>query len=220
VVPGVTQKYELNQPLLRLLEEYCARHGHTPTPEALLGINNVVIVQQEAGNQEELRRALFSALGDALKQLHAERRREGAVLASALEELRQQMLGCLKVINEARGQVVSKYREKLLERLAELLGPKAGTLDPGRLEQEVALIADKADISEEVIRLGAHLDHLDSLLHGKHEQVGRQLDFLVQEIGREVNTIGSKCRDLDITRQVLELKNLAESFKEQIANVE
>ena len=219
-VPGVTQKYELNQPLLRLLEEYCALHGKAASPEVLLAVPNVVLMNQEAGDQEELRKALFTALADALKQLHAERQREGTALARALDDLRQQMLACLKVINDARGQVVGKYREKLQERLAEMLGPKGGALDPGRLEQEVALIADKADISEEVIRLAAHLDHLENLLHGRHEQVGRQLDFLVQEIGREVNTIGSKCRDLEITRQVLELKNLAESVKEQIANVE
>jgi uncharacterized protein (TIGR00255 family) len=124
----------------------------------------------------------------------------------------------LALIEQARGQVVARYRQRLHERIEELLGPRSAALDPGRLEQEVALFADKADISEETVRLAAHLEQLGALINSPGP-VGKQLEFLIQEIGRETNTIGSKCRDLDITRAVLDLKNLAENLKEQAANI-
>src|SRR5690606_28757353 len=110
------------------------------------------------------------------------------------------MHSCLAVVEQARPLVVEKYRQKLSERIADLLGPKGITLDTGRLEQEVALFADKADVAEEITRLGAHLDQLGELLSpGREDARGRALDFLNQEILREINTIGSKARDIDIT---------------------
>ena len=124
------------------------------------------------------------------------------------------------VIESAKTSVVDKYRERLQARLEELLGPKGPSLDPGRLEQEVAVFADKADISEECSRLAAHLDALEELLGKDGEPVGRALEFLIQEILRETNTVGSKCRDLEVARAILDLKQENESLREIIANVE
>ena len=133
----------------------------------------------------------------------------------------ERMTAALGIVDRGRQGLAAKYRDKLQERIAELLGPKGAALDAGRLEQEVALFADKADIEEEIIRLRAHLSRLNDILSDESDEgKGRALEFLNQEILREVNTIGSKSRDLDIITQVLELKNLAESMKEQTANIE
>jgi uncharacterized protein (TIGR00255 family) len=178
-------------------------------------------MRPDASQQETLEKLLRRALTEAVEGFAAERAREGEALRQAIADMRAAMVKHLASVGEARSEVVQKYRDRLKERLEELLGPQASVLDPGRLEQEVAFFADKADISEEVIRLGAHLDRLEQLLNDKEgASKGRALDFLSQEILREVNTIGSKSRDLDITRTVLELKGLVESLKEQVANVE
>lgn len=220
-VPGTTQRYEVNTPLLKTLEDYCRQQGSEPTLDRLLTIPGVVLVQQSEEKQDDLKALLEKALADAVKSLRQERAREGDALRQALESIRSDMLNALAIVEEGRPLVVQKYRERLHERLEEMLGAKASTMDAGRLEQEVAMFTDKADIGEEVVRLRVHLDRLHELLTENSEaSTGRQLEFLNQEILREINTIGSKCRDLDITRQVLELKNLAENIREQIANVE
>lgn len=219
-VPGLTQRYEVNEEFLARLREMCAREdsSHSPAMETLLTIPGVVVALPDESREKELRRLFEQTLREALDAFAAERAREGEVLARALAEIEESMRRALAIIGEARGQVVDKYRQRLHERLEELLGPRGASLDPGRLEQEVALFADKADIAEEVVRLEAHLDHLRELT-SQSGAIGRQLEFLNQEILRETNTIGSKCRDLEITRQVLDLKNLGENFREQIANI-
>jgi uncharacterized protein (TIGR00255 family) len=220
-IPGATEQYIINEPLLQRLEDFCRSRGQQPDVQALLRIEGAVIAQTDESRLEELGKTLEEALKRALDAMEKERQREGALLREALAVIHRDMADRVAAVNEARAAVTEKYRERLAERIEELLGPKAGTLDPGRLEQEVALFADKADIGEEVTRLGAHLERMAELLQpGSKDAKGRALDFLAQEILREVNTIGSKARDLDITRQVLELKNLVESLKEQIANLE
>lgn len=221
-IPGATERYQLNKPFLDMLESCCKERGvENPDLEQLLGIEGVVVVQTDESRQGELEKLFRSALSDAMTSLEAERRREGEVLRKALLALHGEMRGRLDVIETARSQVVEKYRQRLHERIDDLLGPQSAAVDPGRLEQEVALFADKADISEEVTRLSAHLEHFHSLMAKENADVqGRALDFLAQEVLRETNTIGSKARDLEITRQVLDLKGQIESLKEQIANVE
>lgn len=220
-VPGATEHYQINAPLLEMLESFCATRGHKPSVESLLGIDGVVIARQDGAVAEQLQSLFEKALGASIDALEKERAREGETLRAALLDIQKGMADCLAVIERARGSVTEKFRDKLRERIDELLGPKGAALDAGRLEQEVALFAEKADITEEVTRLRAHLEHLAGLLApGNPNAKGRALDFLTQEMIREINTIGSKARDLDITRQVLDLKGLAEQLKEQIANVE
>jgi len=219
--PGAGQQAVINAPLLAQLEELVRSRGQEPSIQGLLTLPGVVELRQPEGQQEALRNQLREALKLAIASLVGEREREGRVLADCLRDLRQKMREHLDFIAEARHGVVEKYRDRLMQRIAELIGPKGVALDPGRLEQEVALFADKADLSEEVTRLAAHLDHLETLLDSKEQSgVGRQIEFLNQEILREINTISSKCRDLDIARRVLDLKNLAESLREQVANIE
>jgi uncharacterized protein (TIGR00255 family) len=220
-IPGSTEHYQINESLLTMLEEFCRRRGENPSVDRLLLIPGVVVAQQDGSVAEELQELFGRALSAALDGLEKERQREGEALRLAMREFYEQMKGCLETIDKGRGQVSARYRDKLNERIAELLGPKGAALDPGRLEQEVAIFADKVDIQEEITRLRSHLGRLDDLLSPRNpEAKGRALDFLNQEILREINTIGSKARDVEITRQVLELKSLAESLKEQVANVE
>jgi len=194
--------------------------GRDVDPEALLGAPGVVASESDPHADEELGEIFTKALGDALDNLVADRRREGEALREAIRERHVRMKDLVAKVTEAREPIVQKYRERLWTRLEELMGPKASTLDPGRLEQEVSIFADKADISEECSRLAAHLDALAETIEKNGEPVGRALEFLVQEILRETNTIGSKCRDLDVIRYVLELKQENESLREIIANIE
>lgn len=220
-VPGATERYELNEPFLDRLEEFCRARGSEPRIETLLGIDGVVNVNVDESRLEELEALVAKALDGALSGMERERQREGDLLRNALRDIHSEMVARLGNVETARGQVVEKYQVRLKERIEELMGPQASSLDPGRIEQEVAIFADKADISEEVTRLDGHLGRLAEFLKPESKEAkGRALDFLAQEILREVNTIGSKARDLDMTHQVLELKNLVESLKEQIANVE
>ena len=126
----------------------------------------------------------------------------------------------------AKAAVLGGRREEIARNLAATLRERVRTLfpdapiDPGRLEQEVALAADRADVAEELQRLGGHLNQFDGLLAKPPEAVGKTLDFLTQEILRELNTLGSKSRDLASTREILEMKAEVEKIREQVQNVE
>jgi uncharacterized protein (TIGR00255 family) len=115
-------------------------------------------------------------------------------------------------------QVVVEYKQKLENRIKELLGQQS--IDENRLAMEVAIFADRCSIDEELVRLGSHMIQLRDILSIKKQPVGRKLDFLVQEINREINTIGSKSNDIVITRYVLDLKSETEKIREQIQNIE
>ena len=145
------------------------------------------------------------------------RRQEGEKLRADLEE----RLGRLRLthagIAEKSDLMVGQYREKLQTRLKELLGETP--IDENRIAVEVAVLADRSDISEELVRLNSHYEQFEHNLREKIP-VGRKLDFLLQEMNREVNTIGSKANDLEITRQVVEMKSELEKLREQIQNIE
>ncbi len=156
----------------------------------------------------------------ALEALRDARAKEGRALGESLRGHHATLVQALEAVGQLRGLVVQRYRERLGQRIQELLRGSDGAVDPGRLEFEIALFADKADISEEIDRLRSHLDTFAETLMKEDEPVGRPLDFLVQEMLREVNTIGSKARDTDIAAQVLAMKNAVESIKEQVQNLE
>ncbi|MCB2155719.1 YicC family protein [bacterium] len=189
-------------------------------PESLLSVPGVVLTASESSIPEEADKSVLEVLDEAIDGLIQERSREGESLREVLREHHRLMSERTQEITTARAEVVQKYREKLLQRIEELMNSQGGTVDPGRLEQEVVFFADKADITEECDRLAAHLEQLKALVDKDEESVGRSLEFLAQEILREINTIGSKCRDLEIARAVLDLKQQVESCREQLANVE
>ncbi|MEO6953317.1 MAG: YicC/YloC family endoribonuclease [Polyangia bacterium] len=163
--------------------------------------------------------AARAATDAALRSLSDTRAREGAELGRDLAG-RLDTLGTLrdkvKVLADAEPEL---HKKKLATRLAALLDDRPGQVDPQRLAQEVALLAERLDVNEELVRLAAHLDEARRLLGGK-EAAGRRLDFLSQEIHREVNTIGSKSQSTDITATVIEMKAELERFREQVQNLE
>jgi uncharacterized protein (TIGR00255 family) len=114
-------------------------------------------------------------------------------------------------------QVVQEYQKRLTERVKELAG--GVFIDEARMAQEVAIMAERSDITEEIVRFGSHIDQLRDMLKSD-EAVGRKLDFLIQEMNREVNTIGSKTGDVEISRHVVEMKSELSKLREQVQNIE
>lgn len=188
-----------------------------PTPELLWEILNDRRISGELPPVDEAAPVLAEALDEALRGFSAMRAKEGeALLVDFLTRL-----GALSrhvaAVAERAPEVPAQYRELLFRRLRE-----AGLeidLSDERVLKEIALFADRCDISEEITRLRSHLHQLEGLLKGDAE-IGRKAEFLLQEVGREVHTIGSKANDLAISRHVIELKNELERVREQIANVE
>jgi uncharacterized protein (TIGR00255 family) len=162
--------------------------------------------------------ALEEIAEQAARALVGMREAEGALVAADLAERILFLEKRLQQLSERRGEIVRRALDTLRERLRVLLSEPG--LDPGRLEQEAALAADRSDVAEELQRLEGHLQQFGSLLASAHEPVGKKLDFLAQEILRELNTLGSKGRDLQIIREVLEMKSEIEKIREQVQNLE
>jgi uncharacterized protein (TIGR00255 family) len=160
---------------------------------------------------------LTGAVRSALTAIDSMRTREGEALASDLLARRRDVAGWVGQIRERTPLMVAEYQQKLATRLEQLLGDVE--LDSARLAQEVALLADRCDITEELVRLDSHFAQFDEALRMK-EPVGRKLDFLMQEMNREVNTIGSKANDAAIASLVIQVKAEMEKMREQVQNVE
>jgi uncharacterized protein (TIGR00255 family) len=160
---------------------------------------------------------LLRVAGEALAQLVASREREGASLAAIFQERLQALEQVVQRLDALRGPARDEMVAAFHKRLNEMLEGKP--VDEARVAQEAALLIDRGDVSEEIDRLRSHLDHFRSVAGGK-EASGKRLDFLTQEIFRELNTLGSKCRNAGMTRGVLDAKVLCEQIREQVQNVE
>ncbi|CEP69462.1 Conserved hypothetical protein CHP00255 [Moorella glycerini] len=187
------------------------------TAEKLLAMPEVVKVAEPEWDEATLWPVVAGALEKALANLLAMRRAEGQRLQADLEERVAIVRRQVEAIRERAPEVPREYAERLKERVAELTGGLA--LDPGRLEMEVALLAERADITEEIIRLLSHLEQMATAMAGA-EPAGRRLDFILQEMWREINTIGSKASDLAISNLVVAVKGELEKMREQVQNVE
>lgn len=187
-------------------------------PLSLLSMVPDLFVSSSEQQRDAMRAACRACFDQALSALDGMRREEGGVLA---EDLRTR-LGAVRRGADAIATrvpvIVEGYQKRLKGRVARLLGEGA-QLDPGRLEQETALLADRADVSEELTRLSSHCTQYESLLDGG-DAVGRRLDFLLQEMVREVNTIGSKAQDAEVAHLVVDVKSELERMREQVQNVE
>jgi uncharacterized protein (TIGR00255 family) len=185
----------------------------------LLMIPQIFSVESSVdGFTEEDVAALGEIARQAARELVAMREAEGALVAADLAERIAFLEKRLAELTGRRGEIVRRNLDNLRERLR-LLTSEAG-LDPGRLEQEAALAVDRSDIAEELQRLEGHLSQFGSLLESSREPVGKKLDFLAQEILRELNTLGSKGRDLQMIREVLDMKSEIEKIREQVQNLE
>lgn len=163
--------------------------------------------------------AIEKVLEQALAKLQAMRQEEGRAMAQELLQHRDFIAGQLDDIRRRAPVVVEGYRDRLHERVRKLLGELDIQLDRSEIIKEVSIFAERSDIAEEVVRLASHLDQFREVLK-EPESPGRKLEFLVQEMGRETNTIGSKASDVEISRHVVEIKGTLEKIRELVQNVE
>jgi uncharacterized protein (TIGR00255 family) len=177
-----------------------------------------LLLEPAAADVDEVRRALTTALTRACEELGHMRATEGAELARELGERLASARKLAQAIRERSGELVEHQRARLKERLERLLAGVA-PLDSARLESEVALMADRSDITEELARLDSHFQQFGALL-ATQGPVGRQLDFLLQEIARELNTTGAKSQDAPVAQLVVKTKVEVERMREQVQNVE
>ena len=170
---------------------------------------------------DALRDALFGAVGTALEGLEKMRAVEGATLQQDLLERVADVERSAGDLESRSGEVQQSVRERLRRR-SEQLARETGLLDEARLHQEIVLAADRLDITEEIVRLRSHCEQFRAIVQegDAGKPVGRRLDFLLQEFGREVNTIGSKGSDAPIAHEIVELKAQIERLREQVQNVE
>lgn len=178
---------------------------------------DVLIVKKAEEDEEKLWSYVKNVADEAIEKFIAMRAVEGEKMKNDIESRGRYILDCVAFIEERSPQTVKEYNDKLIERVHELIGDV--TLDEARVIQEVAIYADKVAVAEETVRLRSHIDQLNAFIHSD-EPVGRKMDFLVQEINRETNTIGSKANDVSIARKVVDIKAEVEKIREQIQNIE
>jgi uncharacterized protein (TIGR00255 family) len=183
----------------------------------MAGLRDVLTVSDQPTEDPQLAQLVQKLAEEALDQMHAMRKREGTALA-------KDMQGRIQALNEHRTAVSSRAPvvlqegfERMKQRVEKLLGVEA--LDPARLHEELAVYADRGDITEEIVRLDSHMLQFEEQLK-RAESVGKTLDFLLQEMGREVNTIGAKANDALIAGHVVQMKAELERIREQVQNVE
>lgn len=184
----------------------------------LRGTDGLLAYEENRDERENYREALKLAFDDALKNYLQMKKHEGAVLEKDILLRLKKMEKEMKSIEDKTPDAPNRYREKLLARLEEVLPGKIENEE--RILREVALFAEKIDIAEEITRFNCHIAHFEELIHSKEASVGKTLEFLVQELNREANTIGSKSSELAITRGVIEIKTELERIREQIQNIE
>lgn len=186
--------------------------------DQLLSLPNVFTSQQDQEwcNQPEL---ILSTVKEATNQLLLMREKEGERLKLDAIPRIQFILQQMEKIRSRTDFVVQHFRERLQARIADFLANTSYSVDEGRLLNEVAVFADKSNIDEEITRLDSHCHQYLALLNAS-EPIGRKLDFLLQEMNREVNTIGSKANDLEIAKTVIEIKSEIEKLREQVQNIE
>ena len=214
----VVADYDLAAHYLQIAAELADRTGapNDATVSRVLQMEGVTTVSERDMDQETVTALLTEAMDIALDQLIAMREKEGENLRQDLRVHLEQASALHDKILQRAPDVVRDYREKLESRLKSM---GAEGVDPQRLAQEVALLADRCAIDEELSRLESHMQQLRSYLEARDE-IGKKMDFLIQEMNREANTIGSKASDAAIAQCVVDLKSEIEKMREQIQNVE
>ncbi|WP_175988894.1 YicC/YloC family endoribonuclease [Bacillus sp. Marseille-Q1617] len=182
----------------------------------LLSREEFITIEEMEEENEELEQLVLDAVILAARELKEMRMQEGKALEEDLNAHLNHFEQKVSELNSFAPNVVTEYRERLKKKMLEY---SEGAIDEPRLLNEVAIMADKSDITEELTRLKSHFHYFHSTL-SLNEPVGRKLDFLIQEMNREVNTIGSKANDSNITASVVELKSTLEKLREQVQNVE
>lgn len=185
----------------------------------LAGMPDVIKPMAALEDEEAILKSLSEPVIQAVENLDAMRRDEGARLAEDILYRGGLIADIAQEVEACGPEVVAAYALKMKERIAELMG-NGGVVPEDRILLEAAIFADKSNITEELVRLKSHIAQLRSIIAAAKEPVGKKLDFLVQEMNREANTMGSKANDIAITNRVLELKSEIEKIREQIQNIE
>ena len=219
---GTDATVQLNRPVvegyLRAMGELVREYGVRDdiAVSTLARLPDVFTLAEPEKDEEAQAAALLAAAENALAQFNAMRTAEGAALEADLRARSKTILDLVSQVEARSPQAVAEYREKLEARMQEIL---AGAVDENRILTEAAIYADKVAVDEETVRLRSHLKQMDAMLTAGGT-IGRKLDFLVQEMNRETNTIGSKCSDLALSQIVVEIKAELEKIREQIQNIE
>ena len=201
---------------LRALAAVCGTEGQV-TPEQLARFPEVLTVTKADEDLECVSADLCAVLDEALDSYNAMRAAEGVKLAEDIGARLTAIEGMTAQVEERSPETVREYRQKLTARMQEVLQSTA--IDEQRILQEAAIYADRIAVDEETVRLRSHVSQLRGMLQSDHP-MGRKMDFLIQELNRESNTIGSKCSNLDIARIVVDLKGEVEKIREQVQNIE
>lgn len=216
---------ELNEPLLKqyiekmnLMKEEYGVSGDI-TLDLISTMPEVLKQKSDVEDEDEIRESIIKATRAAAENIVKMREIEGEKLAKDLIERGDYIKEMVSEIEEKAKALPGIYKEKLKERIDKLLDG-AAVVSEDRIAQEVALFADKADITEEITRLRSHMDQMKKILDEADGPEGKKLDFLVQEMNREANTIGSKANDLGITEIMLRIKSEVEKIREQVQNIE
>ncbi len=183
----------------------------------LFRLPEVSNLQEPEEDMEEVWSLIESALNMAIENLLAMRIKEGRNLANDITMRNQIILGMVEKLEERSPVVTKEYGDKLRKRIGEWISVEE--LDEQRLLQEILIFADRSNVTEEIVRLKSHIEHLNELMQNE-DAVGRKADFLVQEMFREINTVGSKANDLEMNRLVVETKAEIEKIREQLQNIE
>ena len=210
---------------LRQIQEACEAAG---TPEfagpLLTGVLALPGVSSESARvgspPEEEWPVVEKTLEDALRKLDSMRRDEGRVMATELLLHHRHITDQLALIRQHLPGVMADYRQRLLERVRQAVADAGVAVEPEHLIREIALFADRSDVAEEVSRLASHLDQFAEIVRTGDEGAGRKLEFVIQEMGRETNTLGSKAGDVTISRHVVEIKAALEKIREMAQNIE
>ena len=220
---GEEVKVRLNEAVLEgylaAMRQMVEKHGVADdiSVSTVSRLPEVFAVERPEVDEEQLLVDLLSVVSKALEGYDAMRTTEGAALEQDLRSRGQTILDLVAQVEQGNGQTVSDYRARLEAKLQEVLANTS--IDESRILTEAAIFADKVAVDEETVRLRSHLKQMDSMLTGGGA-VGRKLDFLLQEMNRETNTIGSKCSDVRLARIVVDIKAELEKIREQTQNIE
>lgn len=213
---------ELLTAALHQIQKICREAGTTDlAPSVATGLLNLPGMAGPGGENEADWLAVESVLNRAIDQLQESRKVEGRAMALELASLNRAILAELDSVKERIPQATEAYRKRILERVRQAIGDAGIAVEPEHVIREVALFADRTDVAEEAMRLAAHAAQFAELVEkGAADGAGRRLEFIVQEMGREINTLGSKAGDPIISRHGVEMKAALEKIRELIQNVE
>lgn len=223
VAAGTDTSVTLNRPVLEnylaamktIAAEYDVRDDISVT--ALTRLPDVFVIEKEEGDEEREQQELLSVVEEALEKHTQMRITEGAALEQDLRNRAATILDLVEKVEEQSPKTVQEYRDRLSAKMQEIL--ENTSIDESRILTEAAIFADKVAVDEETVRLRSHFEQMDSMLQGGGS-IGRKLDFLLQEMNRETNTIGSKGNNLEQARNVVAIKAELEKIREQVQNIE